>query len=389
MSEPPTTPPTPPGAADARYAPVPPLVNDAGQPLTPTGEDEYRLRRFLPVGIETLAPGESPDWIWPGYVARGHSTLFTGLWKAGKTTILAHILRELTRGGDLVPDPLPGFRTLIVSEEGRGAWSNRRDELELENIDVLCRPLMNARDPRDWESLIQDVAQHVRETGTGLVVFDTLSGQWPVQDENAAPLVRLALDPLTQIIETRAGLMLIAHPRKSGGTFGTETRGSSALPGWVDCTVTFSRYDDQSIEDRRRKLHAVGRMEGIPPEMVYALDMPAGARPRYRRIGAAAVAGREESARLLLAAMDALGARDPAAAKTKKEIVSAWNLTSEAGTTTVGKAIQGGLLSKTLIQIGRGTKADPHRYYVGNVFAAGGMVAPTAADDGPDEIDLF
>src|SRR5690348_2782092 len=45
------------------------------------------------------------DWLWQGYIASGNITLFTSLWKAGKTTLISVLLARLHDG-----QPLAGLR---------------------------------------------------------------------------------------------------------------------------------------------------------------------------------------------------------------------------------------------------------------------------------------
>ena len=53
---------------------------------------------FVPEVMDRLDPPAAPStvpWLWHGLVARGKVTLLTSVWKAGKTTLLTGLLREL------------------------------------------------------------------------------------------------------------------------------------------------------------------------------------------------------------------------------------------------------------------------------------------------------
>src|ERR1043166_1329843 len=47
-------------------------------------ESERARIAFGPIPLSAVGPSEPPAWVWQGHIARGHITLFIGLWKAGK-----------------------------------------------------------------------------------------------------------------------------------------------------------------------------------------------------------------------------------------------------------------------------------------------------------------
>lgn len=87
------------------------------------------------------------------------------------------------------------------------------------------------------------------------MVLDTLAGFLPVRDENDSAGMLQALTPLHAVTEAGAALLLIHHPRKSDATEGQASRGSGALPGFVDIVIEMRRLAPQDREDRRRVLN--------------------------------------------------------------------------------------------------------------------------------------
>lgn len=226
---------------------------------------------FSLIPLPDLGPSEPPDWVWPGYIARGRITMLTGLWKAGKSTLLAHLLRDLTRGGGLVDKALPA-PVVIASEEPAGEWANRRDELDLgANILLVHRESFARPDHAQWREFVAFLRAETMARGVGLVVFDTIASLWPVLNENDAGEVLDALTPLRDLSEAGAAVLLIAHPRKGDGAEGTATRGSGALPGFVDVIVELRRHNADDPRDTRRVLRAYGRLADTPAEVVVAL----------------------------------------------------------------------------------------------------------------------
>src|SRR5438067_11017322 len=73
-------------------------------------------------GSGTIPP---VDWLWHGYLARGNLTLLTSLWKAGKTTLVAGLLRRLGDGGEFLGRECRPARAVVVSEESPEMWAGR------------------------------------------------------------------------------------------------------------------------------------------------------------------------------------------------------------------------------------------------------------------------
>lgn len=227
--------------------------------------------RFVP--LDELEEPAEPEWVWPGYAACGSITVLSAAPKAGKSTLLRGLLRDLYRGGPLAPAGEPmRAPTLIVSEETPGHWSRQASSLDLprELVHLCAQPFFTKPTLAQWEQAIARIVRSVEELRPRLVIFDTLSNLWPVRDENSAAEVNAALMPLRAISATGAAVILVHHDRKSGGSNGEGARGSSAIGGFPDALVQLKRYRDQP-GDTRRRLSYVGRFEHAPAEVVIDL----------------------------------------------------------------------------------------------------------------------
>ncbi len=80
--------------------------------------------------------------------------------------------------------------------------------------------------------------------------------------------------PLHGIAE-RAALLLLHHPRKSDGKEATASRGSGALPAFVDTILELRRHDAENRESTKRVLTGFGRWDETPAELVIELDATA------------------------------------------------------------------------------------------------------------------
>lgn len=313
-------------------------------------------RLLNPVPLDELGEPEPPDWLWDGYAAAGYITLLVGLYKAGKSTLMAHVLRGMERGGGLVDRPIGG-PVLVVSEEAAGHWKRRRDELGLGGgVHLQTHPTLARPSHDQWVGLADEIAEAVRgEPGYRCVVMDTLPGLWPAEDENSATDVLACLTPLKRITGAGAALVLLHHPRKSdnSGEF-RASRGSGALPGFADVLVELRRFAPDDQADPRRVLNAVGRFTETPAESVIELRGD-----EYVVIGDKARVSREER----LAVIDDILA--PGVKLTGQQVHDRWPTEPKPGRSTIMHDLTDGAKSGRWLQSGSGRKGDPRVFSVG------------------------
>lgn len=337
-----------PGHTEPPASPAPTDAANSFPSLRPASD----RKGFKIISIAELGPSEDPDWVLPGYLAKGTITLFTGLWKAGKTTFVGHLLADLGRGRGLVDSPMTD-PVLVLSEEPPGFWANRRDALGIgESVHFLVPDSFSRLPLPGWVRLIDCIAAEVKEHGIGLVVFDTLSSFWPVRNENDAGEVIEALAPIRNISTAGASVLLIFHPRKSDGAEATATRGSGALPGFVDAIVELRRYAPDDNTDCRRVLTAFGRFEQLPPERVIELGADG-----YTIIGDRAMAKAADITATILDLVPSTGG-----GLTADEIRSQWPSDPKPGNTKLRGLLNQGATDRKWDRFGMGHKCDPYRY---------------------------
>lgn len=336
----------------------------------------------LPVPASQLTGGEAVPWLWEGYLAKGYTTLFSGIWKGGKSTMLAHLLKAMGEGGELGGAVAKG-RALIVSEEGQGLWSGRRDDLGIgDHCEFICRPFKGRPGDRGWLSFVDHLARLVAERRFGLVVFDTLPSMWCVQDENDAAKVLSALTPLNAITEAGAAVLLVHHPRKGDGGEGMAARGSGALPGFADVILELRRFAPGERADRRRTLTAYSRFDDTPADAVVELTDDG-----YRSVGSRADARQTDR---LAALADMLPTEGPGA--TVQELRAAWpdGGIPKPGQRTVALDLKAGAVEGRWKASGTGRKGDPLRYSIRAAIesepARNEYEAPIAPESGQDAI---
>jgi hypothetical protein len=257
------------------------------------------------------------DTLWPcyGIIAKGNITLLSALWKAGKTTWLSHLLSSLGSGEAFCGLEVLPSRVLYVPEESEGMWEQRKHRLDLQdNVSFIIRPFKTKPDFPTWLEFLD----YVKGLCTGprpdrngvwkpgppfdLVIFDTLSNLWPVRDENDAAQVQAALMPLRGLTDTGASLLLAHHLNKGDSTEGRGSRGSGALPGFVDIILELRRSNAADWSDRKRVLTGYSRFEETPRELVIELTQDGAA---YISHGNRQQAGKEERLQAIRAILPA------------------------------------------------------------------------------------
>ena len=229
--------------------------------------------RWVIVPASLIDPnGAHVNWVWEGYLASGAVTEIVGLWKSGKTTLLCHLVKAMESGGMFCGMALCRGRVLIITEEHSSLWAERRDDLGItDNVHFMFRPFLGRPDLRTWRRFMQFVADAVVSGNYDVVILDPLTTQAPIEDENDAAEMTRVIVEFRRIVEAGAALMVAHHPSKAPMGQGRSSRGSGALPGFVDIILEFGRYQPEHAEDTRRVLLGLSRFKETPTEVVLDL----------------------------------------------------------------------------------------------------------------------
>jgi AAA domain len=298
-----------------------------------------------------------PDWLWHGLVAAGKLTLFTSLWKSGKTTLLAHFLARRRAGGEFLGLAVAPGGSLVVSEEPPDLWPWRRQELGLgEELGVLTRPFAGRPTLADYRQLHEQILEARRERPLDLVVIDSLVRFLPSRNENNAGAVADALAPFMALAKEGLAVWLLHHPTKGEPALGQAARGSGALMASADVILEM-RHPGGDMFTRRRKLFGWSRYTQTPREMLIEISED---RTRYERLAD----GSEDFHTHWDAVRRVLGSA--AGPLTRQQLVALWPTDSvrphEATLWRwLDRAVELGLVER----VGKGTKGEPYRYGVG------------------------
>lgn len=288
---------------------------------------------------------DSLEWIWEGWVAVAHITALVAKWKAGKTTLLHHLLCAREAGGD-IGGAITAGPTLVISEEHPTLWRKRSVSKRIgDHVKFICLPLIT--NIREWFEFTEYVQQLVDRDGYSLVVYDTLPGLAPIQDENANSQMLAILRPLLSLKDVGTGTILITHPPKGDTGDDFNVRGASALMGFADQLAALKRPEGDATSTQRI-LKCVGRL-GEPLEQVIELRGN-----DYVTLGTKldiAVAGRRATLQKILPP-------EPPGL-TVDEIITQWPSDQKKPTARTLRRF----LKDWLNKAGAGTKDDPVRHW--------------------------
>lgn len=270
--------------AVATGAKIDPTYKSGAEPpvvLGPVAAADGRIFRWM---SELQKAEANEKWIWNGFISRGGVTLLSALWKAGKSTLLAHLVRAFDGSEpEFLGREIKPARVLYVSEEDAETWAERRDALKInDHVGVICRPFKGRASAEQWADLLAKICEAVRAHGFDLVVFDTMSKMWPVRDENNANQVEEALMGLWTITALGAGVLIVHHTRKSQGDNFTAARGSGGLSAFCETLIDFDRDKDAGKNSSRRVLFCGGRYRETPRKLRIELSTDG---QRYSAIG--------------------------------------------------------------------------------------------------------
>ncbi len=236
------------------------------------------------LSVEDLLKSERAkvDWVLPGYLGRGLTTLLVADPKAGKTTFVLGALAALEQAGSFLGIKHGPAKAIVLTEEPLAAVAERVTSLGLTQLRVLPR---HEHHGRQLDAVVDLALTDADRHGAKVLVVDTLAfwaGLGP-EAENDAGAVREAFAPVLNAADAGMAVWLVHHARKAGGAGTSQSRGSSALPGAVDIHMSLAKRKGGPAS--LRVVDAVGRFGATPERAHYAyvdkaiLPVPAGVDP--------------------------------------------------------------------------------------------------------------
>jgi AAA domain len=179
-----------------------------------------------------------PPWLWRGYLAPGSLTMLAGHPFAGKSMLVAGLLKAMETGEPFLGQTIEQGSALLITEEDDAALRARAGlfgllELESEYVGRSSGVLSP-----EWPDLVTDATDHARENGHRLLVIDTFPGLAGLHDEqeNDAGAISERLRPLQAAAGKGLAVLFLHHMNGQG-----QPRGSKAFRGIVDTSIRFLR----------------------------------------------------------------------------------------------------------------------------------------------------
>lgn len=312
--------------------------------------DPLHESNFTPASAAQLLsePPEEVDWVQEDYLPAGGFVLIAGKPKEGKTTLTYELAVKVTLG-----QPFLGRQTrkgavliLALEEHAREVRMRLRNlgAADVDSLFVHVGPLAPTT------MTLSHITRFAQEHGVVLIVVDTLSALWTIENENDAAEVTKAVKPLQALARTSGScVLLIHHARKSEGSHGDEIRGSGALFAAVDIALILKRHTVQT----QRLLQAQSRFPETPAELVLELRETG-----YVALGDPASTGK--AARL---------------ARLAEALPNEWIATEKLATLASLPLRDTSNLIKILVregkaeQRGKGVRNDPHQFRRNSILA--------------------
>lgn len=206
--------------------------------------------------------------VWPG----GGSLLLVGQNKTGKTTMLLQLLRSLIDGSDFLGRfpvrPVAG-RVMLLNYEVTGStiaeWIIDTGMSRAHRDRLIVVNLRGRENLLATESGRARQAELMRAHGVEVLAVDVFGAAFSGDEQNNASQVSRWLADLdaTKQQGGASELVLVAH---AGWGEAGRVRGSSALEGWADSILRYTRDGDSA--QAPRYIEAIGRDVDVPQDRV-------------------------------------------------------------------------------------------------------------------------
>lgn len=226
-------------------------------------------------GSAFLSGGEIPvEWVWETYIPQGSLSVLSAFMKVGKSTLIYAMISAIVKGESFCGFPTVKTPVLLLAvEEHKREVTNRLLQFGVTTEDPIfihCGPLQPTL------ATYEGMKKLVREQNVGLIILDTLSRFWMIDDENDNAQVLQQLNPMLEVArESGAAFLIVHHNSKSEGqaghSGGRAIRGASAIFSIVDQALILRKVNARR-DSPDRALESDGRYPQTPLTTIVRLN---------------------------------------------------------------------------------------------------------------------
>jgi hypothetical protein len=233
---------------------------------------------IMPMSEFLLSAGDEGDWVVDHQIARSAITIYAGLPKVGKSTLVYGALGPITSDdGSFLGLPTRSAEVLLLTEEPPVTVEEKVDRFEIDEARVHVLPKRRVRGRVGWLRIIDEVVRYCEaHPRIEVVVIDTIDKFADIsasRSEADTGVIREMIDPLYQLLGLGVAVVLITHQRKEEGTFGLRVRGGTSLTGTADIIIEVERLSPAvGGPVSARVLKLVSRFADTPDEIAVELD---------------------------------------------------------------------------------------------------------------------
>lgn len=328
----------------------------------PNREQDVRAERipvFRTAAEIALAVPAAVTWYLAGYFPENSLVDLASKPKEGKTTWLLAACRAILHGDPFMGLPTQKTPIMYLTEQNETTFRKALARVGLLECEGLAVLFWKEAYGLPWPRLMEHVRNECVRRGVKLLIVDTFHQFAGLEgdSENSAGATLEAMRSLQEVRDAGITVVTSRHERKSGGVVGEAARGSSAFAGAVDVLIVMRRTAGNNPRRSGRVLTSISRFDETPEELVIELT-PDG----YVAHGA-------DQALALADAKAAILSRAPrseAEARTMDDLTEGLRVAR----TTAQRAIESLGKEGQIVQVGKGVKGDPIRYYVREIDSA-------------------
>lgn len=214
-------------------APVPHQFEDVPED-DPSPLGRWGLTPLSQIPRRVVSPD---DRLWGEVITRGCVTLLSGSPGIGKSTLIRHAIAAIAEGHGYLGMPGRGRKAVVVVVDYEtpdvfrdSFWRDVYGD-DIAGIDHVY--LADTLPPVNHAA--HALIEETRRVGADLVVIDTVSAGFLIENENDNSEMQKVAAVLRQVAASGPAVLAIAHPSKGGA----DVRGASALPAAIETVLTY------------------------------------------------------------------------------------------------------------------------------------------------------